>query len=167
MYFRPVLGRNGAISLLRYLSLNQPFVVFVIMVKAMMVEFWAFILLYLIELAGVIIGLRGLFYGQNGNGSNVKTLLTVFSATNSFRFNKYATSSNVVNGIGILILVGVLIMVPLVLINLLIAQMTNSYQTVKDNSTRECATRRETLTVNSASSFQYLVSVSEYLRLCG
>jgi inner membrane protein involved in colicin E2 resistance len=39
--------------------------------------------------------------------------------------------------IGTLILVGVLIMVPIVLINLIIAQMTNSYQAAKDNALRE------------------------------
>jgi hypothetical protein len=110
----------------------------VIMVKAMMIELQSFVLLYLVSLAGVAIGLRGLFYGLNGYDSNVNTLLTVFSITfSSFRFTNSNTSSNVVNGIGVLILVGVLIMVPIVLINLVIAQMTNSYQTVKDNAARE------------------------------
>ena len=41
------------------------------------------------------------------------------------------------NVIGTLILVGGLIMVPIVLIKLIIAQMTNSYQAVKDNALRE------------------------------
>jgi hypothetical protein len=127
-----------AISLLRYLSLNQSFGVLVIMVKAMMVDLQTFVLLYLVSLAGAAIGLRGLFYGLNGYDSNVNTLLSLFSITlSSFRFTTYNTSSKVVNVIGIFILVGVLIMVPIVLINLIIAQMTNSYQTVKDNAARE------------------------------
>jgi hypothetical protein len=109
------------------------------MVRAMMVELQTFILLYLFSLAGVAIGLRGLFYGQYGYDTNAKTMLTVFSATfNLFDFfQSFQTSSTVVNVIGILILVGVLIMVPIVLTNLIIAQMTNSYQSVKDNSVRE------------------------------
>jgi hypothetical protein len=107
-----------AISLVRYLSLNQSFGVLVIMVIAMIVELQTFILLSLVSLAGVVIGLRGLFYGIDDYDTNVKTILTVFSVTFSVYdfFESFQISSVVVNVIGIL--VEVLIMVPIVLINL-------------------------------------------------
>jgi hypothetical protein len=94
--------------------------------------------LYLVILTGVSIGLRGLFHGLDGFDSNANTVLTLFSITFSvFDFTSFSTSSNIVNVIGILVLVGVLIMIPIILINLIIAQMTNSYQAVKDNAMRE------------------------------
>jgi hypothetical protein len=109
------------------------------MVKAMMLELQTFLVLYLVSLAGVTVGLRGLFYGLDGYDTNAKAILSVFAITFSVFdfFQSFQTSSAAVNIIGVLILVGVLIMVPIILINLIIAQMTNSYQTVKDNAVRE------------------------------
>ena len=51
--------------------------------------------------------------------------------------NSFDTDSSSVNVIGVLVTVAVLIMIAIVLINLIIAQMTSSYQTVKDNAVRE------------------------------
>jgi hypothetical protein len=127
-----------AISLLRYSFLYQSFGVLVIMVKAMILDLQAFIILFLVTLTGVAIAMRGLFYGVDGYNSDVNALLTIFSVTFSyFRFTSFNTSSTVVNSIGVFVLIGLLILVPIVYINLIIAQMTNSYQTVKNNALRE------------------------------
>jgi hypothetical protein len=128
-----------AISLLRFLSLNQSLGVLVIMVEAMILELKSFIVLYLVTLTGVSIGLRGLFHGLDGYETNSNTVLTIFAMSFSVFdfFSSFQTSSPTVNVIGVLVLIGVLIMVPIILINLIIAQMTNSYQAVKDHAVRE------------------------------
>jgi hypothetical protein len=68
---------------------------------------------------------------------------------------------------------------PIVLINLIITQMTNSHQTVKDNAVREWGfskarlvkqyVRREEkeLVIYCTSSFQYLDSLPRYVRVSG
>jgi hypothetical protein len=108
------------------------------MVKAMSRELRSFALLYVVSLIGACIGLRGLFYGMDGYESNSWSFLTIYSITfGIFDFTVFDTNSTIVNVIGILITVGILLVVPIIFINLIIAQMTNSYQTVKENSYRE------------------------------
>lgn len=128
-----------ALGLLRFLSINQSLGELVIMVAAMMYELVYFIVLYLVSLIGFSICLRGLFYGESDYSSNSSTALTVFSiAFGNYDFSFSATNS-AVNVLGVLLVVVIIVFTSVLLINLLIAQMTNSYQRVKDEAFREWA----------------------------
>lgn len=128
-----------AIGLLRFLSINQVLGELVIMIQAMMWELVYFIVIYLVSLFGFCVCLRGLFYGEADYSSNSTTALTVFSvAFGNFDFS-FGSSNLAVNVIGTILIVIIIVLSSVLLLNLLIAQMTNSYQKVKDQSFREWA----------------------------
>lgn len=127
------------IGFLRYLSINQALGELVMMVRAMMSELVSFIVIYLVTLFGFSICLRGLFYGEADYSSNSTTALSVFSiAFGNFDFS-FSSSNHAVNVLGTILIVVIIVLSSVLLLNLLIAQMTNSYQQVKDRSFREWA----------------------------
>jgi Ion transport protein len=129
-----------ALGLLRYLSVNQSLGQLVIMVGEMARELAYFIILYLVSLVGFSICLRGLFYGDVDYTSNSSTALSVFTVTfGQINFSAFSSNNDAVNTVGVLLIVTIIVFTAVLLINLLIAQMTNSYQRVKDQAFREWA----------------------------
>jgi hypothetical protein len=129
-----------ALGLLRYLSLNQTMGELVIVVREMTLELLYFIVLYLVSLIGFCICLRGLFYGEGEYTSNSSTALSVFSITfGGYDFSAFTSSNEAVNTVGVLLIVIIILFTSVLLINLIKAQMSDSYKKVKDHAFRQWA----------------------------
>jgi len=128
-----------AIGLLRYLSFVKSLGELVIMLKAMLKQIGAFIVLYLISITGFGVFFRGLFYGSRSFISSSSTFLQLvsFSLSASIDSTIFDTGTPWVNNLGIVFNVLFEVMTAILLVNLLIALMSNSFQEVSSNALKE------------------------------
>lgn len=128
-------------GLLRYLSFYKPVGELVIVLKAMFSDLGVFLTIYLLTVIGFSITFDGLFHGVHGQefGNIVRTMMSLFSFTmQNFEFDNVFNSNNTaVNTIGPLLQILFVTMTSIVLLNLLIARMTNSHQRISNQALRE------------------------------
>lgn len=125
-------------GLLRYLSVYRPLGELIILIHGMMTEVINFVLIYTISVLGFGIVFYALFYSVDAYSNIGYSFLTLFGNTlGNFDTTVFATNSEVVNGLGIALLVIFVIFTAIVLMNLLIAQMSNSYQEIKQRAQQE------------------------------
>jgi len=113
-------------GLLRYVSIYKPLGELVLLIRAMAGELINFFIIYVISILGFGITFYGLFYNLNDSYSTAGyTFLTLLQNTLvNFDFTAFQTSSDVVNILGICLLVVFLVFTAVILMNLLIAQMS-------------------------------------------
>lgn len=127
-----------SIGLLRFLAIYKPLGELVIMLKVMFKELLMFVVIFVMCTIGFGITFFGLFYHTDQFSTGANTALTLFQYTlSNFDFSAFEATSETVNYIGIMVLVVYLLIVTIVLVNLLIARMTNSYQKVDDRALAE------------------------------
>jgi len=139
---RVILTLNAiplSVGLLRYVSVYQPLGELVILIRGMASQIISFFVVYAICILGFGITFYGLFYEVNDSYSTAGyTFLTLLQNTLvNFDFTVFQTNSNVVNILGMVLLTTFLIFTAIILMNLLIAQMSNTYQTIKEKATRK------------------------------
>jgi hypothetical protein len=120
----------SALVLLRYFFLFKPLGELVIMIYSMLQKLAAFIIVYLLSIAGFGVAFYGLYHGSDLFSDGNTTFLGLFSFTlGNFDFSSsgFETTSFAVNTLGTYLAVIFLIFTSLVLLNLLIAEMTNSH----------------------------------------
>eukprot|EP01033_Poteriospumella_lacustris_P001867 gene1867-1359_t len=128
-------------GLLRFLSFYKPVGELLIVLKAMFGDLSIFLGIYILLMLGFGITFDGLFHRSDNTafGSITGTFLLLFSSTvQNFDFNGlFATSNEAVNTIGPLLQICFVVMSSIVLLNLLIARMTNSHQRISSQALRE------------------------------
>jgi len=139
---RVVLTLNAiplSFGLLRYVSVYQPLGELVLLIRGMASQIISFFVVYAICILGFGITFYGLFYELNDSYSTAGyTFITLLQNTLvNFDFTVFRTNSNVVNILGMFLLTAFLIFTAIILMNLLIAQMSNTYQIIKEKATRK------------------------------
>lgn len=126
-------------GLLRYFSIYRPLGELVISIEAMASELMNFLIIYLTCILGFGISFYALFYKVDKVYSTSGfTFLTLIQNTlQTFDFDAFLTDSNIVNILGISLLVVFLVLTEVVLLNLLIAKMSSSYEVIKVQSRQE------------------------------
>ena len=125
-------------GLLRYLSIYRPLGELVILIKGMTYEVFNFIIVYAFSILGFGITFYGLFYKTDNYAGVGYSFLTLLGNTlGNMDFSAFITTSETVNTIGIVLLIIFVVFTAIVLMNLLIAQMSNVYAEIKENAHRE------------------------------
>ena len=143
-----VVAIPESIGLLRYLSLHHSLGILVLMMKSMMSAVFSFAVVYIIVSFGFGIAFRALFGNSSGGDSgttdgefdfNTRSAAYLFSSTlaNYNGFEIFATDSSSVNSLGSILTVLHLVVTAICFVNLLIAQMTTSYEKIESEQFRE------------------------------
>lgn len=123
---------------LRYLSVSKTLGVIVATTSAMFKDLLAFFAVYIVCVTGFGIFFFALFYGNSSFSSVPKTMSQMFQYTlTSFDFESFDSTSSLVNALAQVVLAIYLILTAVLLLNLLIARMTNAYQRVDDKALQE------------------------------
>lgn len=141
-----LLAIPWSIGLLRFFSINKTLGELVIIIRAMLQDLTAFVVVYIVMIAGFGVAFRGLFADTVEYATMTDTFLALFSGTlSNFAYDIYNTGNKGVNTIGIILTLIFVIMTAIMLINLLIAKMSTSFQRVSDKSQMEWAFERAKL----------------------
>lgn len=133
-----LLAIPHSLGLLRYLSLERTLGELVIIIRAMLWDLFTFLTVYLVIIMGFAIAFRGLFHVNSSYSDNSSTFLTLFSGTlGNFEFDLFSTDSEIVNSVGIGLTVTFVTVTAILLINLLIARMSDSFSRISQQSFRE------------------------------
>jgi hypothetical protein len=125
-------------GLLRYLCVYQPLGELVILVKGMTWEVLNFVFIYLVSILGFGIAFYGLFQSTPDFYNAEFSFLSLFSLTlGNLEYSSFATNSEVVNALGIILAVLFVVFTTVILLNLLIAQMSNVYADIKCKANQE------------------------------
>lgn len=123
---------------LRYLSVSKTLGVIVSTSKAMFYDLLAFLMVYIVCVLGFGIFFFALFYGSQAFKTVPQTMSSMFQFTvGNFDFEAFDSTSSLVNALAQLVLAVYLILTAILLMNLLIARMTNAYQRVDDKAVQE------------------------------
>lgn len=129
-----------SLRLLRFLSINKTLGELVIIIKAMLHDVMAFLIVYVLMIIGFSVAFRGLFTDLSSFHSNGQTFLSLFAGTMSnFTFEDISSENGGLDTIGIVLTILFVVMTAILLMNLLIARMSNSFQRISDNSQMEWA----------------------------
>eukprot|EP01033_Poteriospumella_lacustris_P003232 gene3232-2379_t len=141
-----LLAIPWSIGLLRFFSVNKTLGELVIIIRAMLQDLTAFVSVYIVMIAGFGVAFRGLFADTTAYATMPDTFLALFSGTlSNFSFESFETGNRGVNSLGILLTLVFVVMTAILLINLLIAKMSTSFQRVSDKSQMEWAFERAKL----------------------
>ncbi len=126
-------------SILQYFSLVRSLGELVILIFAMLNEIFVFLFVYFTCLVGFGITFLGMFYGGDGFSDPSETFLTLYQAAlGAFDFNIFNASSSITySSVGLVILVIFITLTAIILLNLLIARMSNTYQKIDDKAREE------------------------------
>ncbi|RYG68289.1 hypothetical protein EON64_05510 [archaeon] len=151
LYFRVVIG-NGAMArvllalvaipectgVLRYLSVSKTLGVIVATSRAMFYDLVAFLAVYVVCVLGFGVFFYSLFYGSDSFSTAAQTASQMFQYTlTNFDFSVFDSTSEMVNDVAQVVLAIYLILTAVLLLNLLVARMTNAYQRVDDKAVQE------------------------------
>jgi hypothetical protein len=101
------------------------------MIRAMATDFIYFIIIYFVVIIGFSVCIFSLFNNQKGFESYAATLRSLFAYTlGDFDFDSYRTDSSHVNSLGNILAIIYLIVTTIIMLNLLIARMTSTYEDV-------------------------------------
>ena len=124
-----------SISLLQFFSVFKSIGQMTIMTRAMSWNIIPLLFILLALSAGSSVLFYSLYYDAEAFTTPSISLLTLFeSMLGNFEFSKYKWRSFVINTLSILALTFYMVITMLVLLNLLIAQMTNTFQKINDKS---------------------------------
>lgn len=124
-----------AVLQLQYLSLIKTLGLLVLMIQSMMVDVSTFIVVYLVSIYGFTVCFRALFYTVNDYSSTGITFVTLFQSTlGNFNFDNFDGAFKM---LGIVVMVLFLTLTNVLLINLLIAQMSSTYNRIIFKSREE------------------------------
>jgi len=124
-----------ALLQLQYLSLIKTLGLLVLMIQSMMVDVLTFITVYLVSIYGFTVSFRAMFYTVDSYGSTGVTFITLFQSTlGNFFFSDFDGTFATV---GQLLMVVFLVLTNVLLVNLLIAQMSNTYNRIIFKSREE------------------------------
>lgn len=127
-----------SLGLLRYFAANRTMGLLVVITRAMLVDLVGFLAVYLLCVLGFGIFFQSLFYSSDSFHSVGNTALQMFEYTlNSFDFSVFNSTSSVINGLGQIVLAIYLLFTAILLVNLLIARMSNAYQRIDDKALQE------------------------------
>lgn len=135
-------------GMLRYLSVYRPLGQLVLMISAMIHELLIFLTFYIVCIMGFGISMYGLFNGLSDFSNSSYAFLSLIRYNlGNYDFSIFlgdntndippATNSTAVNQLGATMLLSFLVLTAVILMNLLIAQMTNSLNRIQGNSFRE------------------------------
>ena len=117
-----------ALVQLQYLSLIKTLGLLVLMIQAMITDVYTFIVVYLVCIYGFTVCFRAMFYTINDYSSTGITFVTLFQSTlGGFDFDAFGGTFKVV---GVLVMVLFLTLTQVLLVNMLIAQMSNTYSRI-------------------------------------
>lgn len=134
----PLLAITWSFGLMRFLSMNKELGIMIIIIKEMLRDFMVFVVVYAVVIAGFGIAFRSLFYHSLDFSTNTATFLFLFSGTlSNFDFSTFGTQVTLKERLGIFLTVAFVILTGIMMINLLIALMSNSYQRIRDTSQME------------------------------
>lgn len=125
-----------SLQILQYISLVKSFGLLVLMIRSMFVDVLMFVVVYVVCIFGFGVCFHGLFYGHAPFNSKGGTLLFLINATlGEFDFDELADIVYI--GLGTTVLVLFLVLTTVLLLNLLIAQMSSTYNRIMDRSREE------------------------------
>jgi hypothetical protein len=146
-------------SLLQYLSIFQSLGQLVIIIQALVWDLVSFAIVFLVCILGFGIALRGIFHLNEAFISTGVTFLTLYSAAmGTFDFTIF-DGENSFQTFGTVLFAVYVIMTAVVLINLLIAKMSSTYQRIYDKSLEEW-------TLLQAKTLQKFILLEENSPLC-
>lgn len=129
-----------SLGLLRYVAASRSMGVMVSIARAMIMDLLGFLCVYVLCVLGFGIFFQSVFYGNGEFHGTGNTALTMFEYTlNSFDFSIFDSTSSLINGLGQIVLVVYLVFTAILLVNLLIARMSNAYQRIDDKAIQEWA----------------------------
>jgi hypothetical protein len=124
-----------ALVQLQYLSLIKTLGLLVLMIQSMMVDVYVFFVVYLICIYGFTVCFRALFFTVNDFSSTGIAFVTLFQSTlGQFFFDDFDGAYKMV---GIVVMVSFLTLTNVLLVNLLIAQMSSTYNRIIFKSREE------------------------------
>lgn len=132
-----LLAIPSTIGLLRFLSINRTLGELVIIIKAMFADLFVFLSVYVVMISGFGIAFQGIFADVDTFRNPSNTFLSLFSGTlSNFDFSIFDTGGDtrVTGTIGILLTIVFVVMTSILLVNLLIARMSNTFQRISDKS---------------------------------
>lgn len=120
---------------LQYLSLIKTLGLLVLMIQSMITDVYTFIVVYLVCIYGFTVCFRAMFYTLNDYSSTGITFVTLFQSTlGNFRFDEFDGTFKLV---GVLVMVLFLTLTNVLLVNLLIAQMSSTFNRIIFKSREE------------------------------
>lgn len=126
------------LGLLRYLSVSHTLGVIVATARAMLMDMVAFLVVYIICVLGFGVFFLSLYHGNGIFQSASSTVMQLFSYTlGNFEFTDVDASSPAINSLAQTVLIVYVTFTSILLINLLVARMTNAYQRVDDKALQE------------------------------
>jgi fumarate reductase subunit D len=138
---RMVLGLAAiplAVSLLQYLSIQQDLGELVLIIINMCNDIRIFFLVYMICITGYGIAFLGFYYGFDGYKDIADAYLTLFSASmGNFDYEEFRENSGAVSVYGIAVLTTFLVLTSILLLNLLIARLSSTYNMISERSIEE------------------------------
>lgn len=133
-----LLAIPQSLGMLRYFSLFKSLGELVIIIRAMTKDLVAFLVVYLVFILGFGIAFRGLFYTSSAYDSNSNAFLSLFDITlMSYDYSVFDADSAFINGLGVALTVVCTAGTAILLLNLLIAQMWETYERIRSQSLRE------------------------------
>lgn len=126
-----------SISLLQYIVDVQELGIFVIMFFAMLKDLAKFIFIYFVFLIGFGMALYSIFHGADGFTTKGGALLTLFDATlGNYDFTEFGVHPDL-SGVGVAILILFVTLNAILLLNMLIATMSNTHATIAETALEE------------------------------
>lgn len=133
-----LLAIPQSLGMLRYFSLFKSLGELVIIIRAMTKDLVAFLVVYLVFILGFGIAFRGLFYTSSAYDSNSNAFLSLYGITlMSYDYSVFDADSAFINGLGVALTVVCTAGTAILLLNLLIAQMWETYERIRSQSLRE------------------------------
>ena len=154
-----------SLSLLQYASLSKSTGELVIMIKGMALDVFPFLVIYLVSTVGLAITFNGLFSYQDPDsayGSIGNAILSLYAATlGGFDFAVEGSDFGFVNDLGVAFLTVHVLFSSVLLLNLLVACMSATYQRIADKSLQEWSffiakTVQQFILINEKSPFSIL-----------
>ncbi len=127
-----------AISLLQYISVNRAVGELVILIVAMLEDVTVFLVIYFLVIIGFSITFLGMLYGNDGFTSGQSTFLLLFNAAlGNYDTSVFNSNGQIYDTVAIVTLVVFVTLTAIVLLNLLIARMSNTHQKIDEKSRQE------------------------------
>jgi hypothetical protein len=124
-----------AVVQLQYLSLIKTLGLLVLMIQSMIVDVYVFVVVYMVSIYGFTVCFRALFYTVNDYSSTGITFVTLFMSTlGGFNMDAFEGAYKM---LGVVVMVVFLTLTNVLLVNLLIAQMSNTYNRIIFKSREE------------------------------
>lgn len=127
-----------SLGLLRYFAVNRSLGVMVSIARAMALDLLAFVAVYLLCVLGFGVFFQSLFFSSADFHGVGNTALSLFQFTLSdFDFTIFDSPNAIMNTLGQIVLAVYLVFTAILLINMLIAKMSNAYQRIDEKALQE------------------------------